>query len=60
MMKKRCSVCGKEIDAVNEGYVKILDNFLQIKYFDTDEENCFCSDECMAKSLSAETVYEEE
>lgn len=55
-----CSECGKEIDVVNDGYVKILDNFLQTKYFETDELNCFCSEECLLEYLMAETIYEEE
>ena len=55
-----CSECEKEIDVVNDGYVKILDNFLQIKYFETDELNCFCSKECLLEYLMAETIYDED
>ena len=40
---KKCAKCGKTIE---ETYFKVLDNHLQLKYFDSDEENCFCSQEC--------------
>lgn len=55
-----CSKCGKEIDVVNDGYVKILDNFLQVNYFETDELNCFCSNEFLLEHLMAETIYDED
>ena len=34
----KCSKCGCEI---TDTYYKCLDNFLQVKFFDTEEENCF-------------------
>ena len=43
-MRRLCSNCGLEIEG-NE-YYKCLDNFLQVKYFDTDDLNCFCSQQC--------------
>ena len=47
--KRHCAVCGKEIDE----YLKIGDNYLQIKYFDEEEiENVFCSEKCLCESLS--------
>ena len=64
--KLYCACCGKEIgdttyDATSErGYYKVLDNYLQIKYFDSDEDNIFCSEECVLKSLSVEFIYLED
>lgn len=49
-----CACCGKKIE---KDYLKVLDNYLLVKYFDTDEESIFCSDECLQKSLSVETFY---
>ena len=46
-----CSNCGSEIERL---YYKCLDNFMQVKYFDTEEENIFCSEECFCKSLMLE------
>lgn len=43
-----CSECGTKIE---NNYYKCLDNFLQVKYFDTEEENCFCSEACFCKYL---------
>ena len=50
-MKERlyCSECG----AIIEGTCyRCLDNFMKAKFFDTDEENCFCSKECFCKYLN--------
>lgn len=49
-----CACCGKKIE---DEYMKVLDNFLLVKYFETDEENIFCSDECLQEALSVETFY---
>lgn len=51
---ERIEKCGKKIE---KEYMKVLDNFLLVKYFDTDEESIFCSDECLQKDLSVETFY---
>ena len=37
--KLHCSECGTVIEG---DYFKCLDNLLQVKFFDTEEENCFC------------------
>lgn len=51
--KINCSNCG----AVIEGqYYKCLDNCLQVNFFDTEEENCFCSEECFCKYMELELV----
>lgn len=57
-----CAECGKEIDeeeTYGEAYV-VQDNFLQIKYFETPEQNIFCSEECVLKAISAEPFPIEE
>lgn len=51
MSKKYCSQCGEEISSEKGYYYKCLDNFLQIKYFDSVHHNCFCSKECFCDSL---------
>ena len=56
-MIRKCSVCGKEIDDTREDYVKVLDNYLQVKYFETDELNCFCSYGCLHEYVSADTIF---
>lgn len=43
-MKRVCAQCGQVIE--NELYYKVADNYLQVKYFENDELNCFCSQEC--------------
>lgn len=48
-----CSTCREYIE---DTYFKCLDNFLQVKYFDTEEENIFCSQECFCKYLSLEEI----
>lgn len=53
---KQCSSCGAAIEG--EHY-KIGDNFLIRKYFSSDEDNCFCSEECIMKYLSVLLVDEQ-
>lgn len=51
---RHCAVCNKVIE---DEYLKIGDNFLQVKYFDDEEtENIFCSEECLCKALSVRRV----
>ena len=57
-MKKYCSHCGREIE--NERFYKIGDNFIQVKYFDDDEENCFCSTDCLLNYLQVGEVENDE
>lgn len=52
-----CSECGAKIE---DSYFQCLDNFIQTKFFDTEEENCFCSMECFCKYLSLSEVEVEE
>lgn len=55
--KLHCSECGTVIE---DDYFKCLDNLLQVKFFDTDEENCFCSQECFCKYMSLEQIEADE
>lgn len=56
---KYCANCGKEIEG---SYFKCLDNFLQVKYFEADDQsdNVFCSKDCFCESLSLEEIDIEE
>ena len=61
MKKLFCAYCKKlindEMDLDSEqGYYKVLDNFLQIKYLDSDEDNIFCSQDCACSSLMLEFI----
>lgn len=51
--KMNCSNCGAVIE---DTYYKCLDNFLQVNFFDTEEENCFCSEECFCKYMELEQL----
>lgn len=53
-MRRICSQCQQEIEG--DEYYKCLDNFLQVKYFDTDAINCFCSPECFCQFVMLETI----
>lgn len=37
--EKMCSYCSKEINMETDIYYGCLDNFLQMKYFDSEDEN---------------------
>jgi len=51
-----CSVCGKELND-GETYLKVCDNYLQVRYFAEDEsDNVFCSDWCLREGLSVEEI----
>lgn len=45
-----CAHCGKEIKK-GESHFSFWDNFLQVKYFDSEEDNIFCSQECACAAL---------
>ncbi len=49
MKKIVCANCENEIQG--EHY-KIGDNFLQIKYFEEEDHNIFCSESCICRALS--------
>ena len=46
---KECSYCQTPINPDIDSYFTCLDNFIQTKYFDTEDENVFCSQECFCK-----------
>lgn len=46
--KARCSFCGTIIEGT---FYRSLDNYLQLCFFDTEGENCFCSKECFCKYM---------
>lgn len=50
-----CAECGVE---VTTEYYKCLDNFLQVKYFEEQDEsdNIFCSQECFCQSLILQCI----
>lgn len=52
-----CANCGCEIEG--EHYLSVLDNYLQVKYFDSDEDNIFCSEDCICEALSVGKVDKE-
>ena len=55
-MKKECSYCKEEIDIKEDTYYVCEDNFIQTKYFDTEEENIFCSQECFCNYVQLEQI----
>ena len=52
-----CANCGKEI--TGDVYM-FLDNFLQVKYFDDNKSNRFCSQDCACEALFLRQVEQEE
>ena len=48
---KVCSTCGKVILG---SYFKCNDEVLKIAYFESEEENIFCSSECFCEYLMLE------
>ena len=51
-MSKICANCGCDCE---DEYFKVLDNYLQVKYFDDDDCNCFCSKECFCEFVTLES-----
>ena len=54
-----CANCGREIDPSMGAYM-FFDNFLQVKYFEDNKSNRFCSEECACESLFGKFVYIDE
>ena len=48
---KECAYCHKTIESDDEYYI-VGDNYLQVKYFDSEEDNIFCSKDCICSALS--------
>ena len=51
---KECSYCHAEINTEIDSYFTCQDNFLQTKYFDTEDENIFCCQECFCNYVQLE------
>ena len=54
---KYCAECGQELE--NDYYI-VGDNYLQVKYFDDEESNMFCSKDCLCKALSVLNIVDGE
>ena len=52
---KICANCGREIEN-DEEYFVVGDNYLQVKYFDSTEDNIFCSKDCLCSALSVLSI----
>lgn len=52
-MTARCAQCGKELPKGTIAY-RCRDNFLEAKYYDTSDENLYCSHGCFCEALSLE------
>lgn len=55
-MIKECSYCNERIDMEIGFYFVCQDNFIQTKYFDTEDENIFCSQECFCNYVQLEEI----
>lgn len=55
-MKKECNYCNAIINTEIDSYFTCQDNFLQVKYFDTEEENIFCCRECFCNYVQLEEI----
>ena len=55
-MEKRCACCGLLIEDT-EPYFKCLENFLLVKFFDSKEDNIFCSRECFCEQMFLKAIY---
>lgn len=51
-MRKICANCGLYCE---KEYYKALDNYLQVNYFDDEDCNCFCSQECFCEYVMLES-----
>ena len=53
---KECSYCKVHINIELEEYFICQDNFIQTRYFDTEDENIFCSQECFCNYVQLEKI----
>ena len=58
-MVRICANCGLPIYE-NEIRLRCRDNYLICKYFDSDENNIFCSEECLMEALSVKEYADED
>ncbi len=57
---KECSYCKAPINPDIDSYFICQDNFIQTKYFDTEDENVFCSQECFCNYIQLEEIEPED
>lgn len=57
---KECSYCQAPINPDVDSYFTCQDNFIQYKYFDTEDENVFCCRECFCNYVQLEEIESEE
>ncbi|MGN0535718.1 MAG: hypothetical protein ACI4IR_06945 [Eubacterium sp.] len=50
---KYCAECGCEL---GDEFYLFTDNYLQLKYFDSNENNAFCSPECACEALMLQSI----
>lgn len=50
----KCAECSNEIE---DEFLTVRDNYLEINYFESQELNIFCSEECLMKSIMAEWQF---
>lgn len=55
----KCANCGCDIHK-DSPYYKVKDNFLLVKYFDSDIDSIFCSQDCLCEFISADMEICEE
>ena len=58
-MERVCANCGMPIYE-NEKRLRCRDNYLISKYFDSDENNIFCSEDCLMEALSVKEYADED
>lgn len=56
-MTKYCANCGNEC---TDDFLKVGDNYLQVKYFDSEDDNVFCSSDCLCRALSVLNIVDGE
>ena len=59
MAERICANCGLPITET-ERRLRCRDNYLISKYFDSEENNIFCSESCLLESLSVEEYANED
>jgi hypothetical protein len=57
--KLYCAECGCEIPSYEDAIV-VLDNYLQVKYFEDPKYTIFCDTSCLMKAISAEFIEQED
>lgn len=55
-MIKECGYCQTQINPDIDEYFTCQDNFIQTKYFDTEDENIFCSQGCFCNYVQLEQI----